>query len=80
MSFSGLSTSTTLSFTFKYLSTIPQYDDVTETSTATDGTTTTSVKNKVHFSVVATSDDLSTISLKAVDSGYYRCNSSASSG
>lgn len=79
MSFSGLSTSTTLSFTFKYLSVIPQYEDVTETSTATDGTTTTTVKNKVHFSVVATSEDLSTISLKAVDSGYYRCNSSASS-
>jgi phage-related protein len=67
--FSGMSTSTSTTFTFKYTPSAIQYEPVLE------GTV---VKNKVHFRVEINSNDLKTIQFKVNDAGYYRCNDSAS--
>lgn len=73
---SGLSQSTTATFTYKWLSEAPQYDDVTDETTDSDGNKVTTVVSKVHF-VVTPSDDLATILTVKTDSesaGYFRIN------
>ena len=73
---SGLSQSTTATFTYKWLYEAPQYDDVTEETTDSDGNKVTEVTSKVHF-VVTPSDDLATILTISTDSessGYFRIN------
>lgn len=78
ISFSGLSQSTTQTFQYKFIENLIQYEDIVTTITGTDNTETTSTK-KVHFSVSSTNDDLSNILYKALDAGYYRCNTSSES-
>ncbi len=73
---SGLSQSTTASFTYKWLYEAPQYEDVTEETTDSDGNKVTTVVSKVHF-VVTPSDDLTTIlTIKTNNetAGYFRIN------
>lgn len=73
---SGLSQSTTATFTYKWLYEAPQYDDVTEETSDSDGNKVTEVTSKVHF-VVTPSDDLATILTISTDSessGYFRIN------
>lgn len=74
ISSSGLSTSTTTQFPYKYLSEIPQYEDITVEKTDSDGNTVEEVTSKVHFKIEPASLDLSEISFKATDDGYYRAN------
>ena len=74
ISSSGLSTSTTTQFPYKYLSEIPQYEDITVEKTDSDGNTIEEVTSKVHFKIEPSSSDLSEISFKATDDGYYRAN------
>ena len=73
---SGLSQSTTATFTYKWLYEVPQYDDVTEETTDKDGNKVTEVTSKVHFTVLPNSSDLTSIQIKvASDSaGYFRYN------
>lgn len=70
---SGLSQSTTASFTYKWLYEAPQYEDVTEETTDSSGNKKTEITSKVHFTVVP-SNDLATLVIKAKDDGYYREN------
>lgn len=74
VSTSGLSISTTAPFDYKYLSEAPQYDDITETKKDSDGNETTEVLSKVHFSISPTKDDLTQITAKATEDGYFRLN------
>ena len=73
---SGFSQSTTATFSYKWLYEAPQYDDVTEEVTDSDGNKTTEITSKVHF-VVVPSDDLATllqIKTDSESSGYFRIN------
>lgn len=72
---SGLSNSTTAQFSYKYLEKIPQYEDITVEKKDADGNDIEEVTNKVHFSIEASSVDLTSITFKALDDGYYRSNS-----
>lgn len=74
VSTSGLSISTTAPFDYKYLSEAPQYDDITETKKDSDGNETTEVLAKVHFQISPTKDDLTQITAKATEDGYFRLN------
>lgn len=79
---SGLSTSSTQTFEYQYLSSLPQYDPVTTNETDDDGNVKkdengnviTKVTNAVHFKVIedGSTTDLSKISFKTIDAGYYR--------
>lgn len=71
---SGLSISTTASFDYKYLSEAPQYDDVTDTTTDSDGDEVTEVISKVYFSIRPTQADLTKITASATAAGYFRLN------
>lgn len=73
---SNFSQSTTATFTYKWLYEAPQYDDITEEVTDSDGNKTVEVISKVHF-VVVPSDDLATllqIQTNSESSGYFRIN------
>lgn len=71
---SGLTISTTATFDYKYLSEAPQYDDITETTTDSDGEKVTKVTSKVYFSITPTSSDLTSVTANATESGYFRLN------
>lgn len=79
---SGLTTSTTASFQYFYLSEAPQYEDVMENvldengqvKKDANGNPIQKVANKVHFRVIPLSDDLTSIKIMAADDGYYRMN------
>ena len=72
---SGTDISTTTTYPFKYLKEPPQYEDIAETKKDKDGNDIEETKNKVHFTVVPNAD-LTKVSFKAVDVGYYRVNDS----
>ena len=72
---SGNDISTTTTYPFKYLKEPPQYENIVETKKDKDGNEVEETKNKVHFTVVPNAD-LTKVSFKAVDAGYYRVNDS----
>lgn len=73
---SNFSPSTSATFTYKWLYEAPQYDDVTEETTDSDGNKVTEVISKVHFTIFPISDDLTKINVKVKSdsAGYYRSN------
>ena len=72
---SGTDISTTTTYPFKYLEEPPQYENIVETKKDKDGNEVEEITNAVHFTVVPNSD-LTKVSFKAVDAGYYRVNDS----
>ena len=72
---SGTDISTTTTYPFKYLEEPPQYENIVETKKDKDGNEIEETTNKVHFTVVPNAD-LTKVSFKAVDAGYYRVNDS----
>lgn len=73
ISYEGLSSSTTATYTYRYLDSTPQYEDVTEEQTDSNGNTKKVVTSKVHFTVSGT---VLNPTFKIKDSGWYRCNNS----
>lgn len=71
---SGLTTSTTTTFTYKYIPELPQYDPITIEEDK-NGKKVVRITNKVHFTIedLAGSDGktLSNIQVKALDTGFY---------
>lgn len=73
ISYEGLSSSTTATYTYRYLNENPQYDDVVEEKTDSNGTIKKEVTSKVHFRVEGT---VVSPVFKVLDDGWYRCNNS----
>ena len=72
---SGTDISTTTTYPFKYLEEPPQYENIVETKKDKDGNEVEEITNAVHFTVVPNAD-LTKVSFKAADAGYYRVNDS----
>lgn len=78
----GISTSTTASFTYYYLSEIPQYeptykevlDENGNVKKDSNGNPIMEIDNAVHFVVEVLNQNLTSIKYKAKEAGYYRCN------
>jgi hypothetical protein len=73
-----MSTSKTKTFTFRYIESVIQYEDVTEETTDSDGNKVEKIKNKVHFTVQINDDSISTLKYIAKDDGYFMCENSGS--
>lgn len=73
ISYEGLSSSTTSTYTYSYLDRIPQYDDVVEETKDSNGNIRNEVTSKVHFAVEGT---ILNPVFKVKDNGWYRCNNS----
>lgn len=71
----GLSTSTTATFTYKYLKatplSLPDYVDITTTTVDDRGVETVTTDKKVHFSITDAGTTLESIIVKPKDTGYY---------
>lgn len=73
ISYEGLSSSTTATYTYRYLNEIPQYEDVIEEKKDTNGNIKKEITSKVHFRVEGTVIEPK---FKVLDDGWYRCNNS----
>lgn len=81
---SGISTSTTASFEYFYLESIPQYeptyrdvlDENGNVKRDANGNPIREIDNDVHFNVSALNNNITSIKYTAKDTGYYRCNDS----
>jgi len=80
----GLSLSTSMTFTYKYINctptTLSEYDPVIEKQTNEDtGITVDNVLNAVHFTIKDSGTDLNTIAIYSKESGYYSIKAESSS-
>lgn len=79
---SGISTSTTASFEYFYLSSAPQYeptyrdvlDENGNVKRDANGNPIREIDNDVHFNVEVLNSTITSIKYKAKQAGYYRCN------
>ena len=77
ISYEGLSASTTSTYTYRYLSGLPQYEDVWDEITDSNGNKKKTLTSKVRFVVTGSITD-PVFKISEGNAGWYRCNDSSS--